>query len=83
MHIFGLAFVLHFLKLSDGSGFWINYRNTDEDSYRQAVKLQRMSKKMVRCELAIKFLAKCRDANVFPKFTRWKNVRHFAQEYLS
>ena len=74
MHVFGLAFILYYLKLSDGSGFWINYRNTDEDSYKQAVKVQRMNKKLVRCELAIKFLAKCRDANVFPKFTRWKNA---------
>ena len=60
--------------MSDGQGFWINYRNTDEESYQQAVKVQRIYKKMTRCELAIKFLVRCRDADVFPKFTRWKNA---------
>ena len=74
MQIFGLAFLLYYLKLSDGSGYWMNLRNSDEDSYKQAVKIQRMYKKVVRCELAIKFLTRCRDANVFPKFTRWKNA---------
>ena len=28
----------------------------------------------MRCELAIALMSKCRDANVFPKFTRWKNA---------
>ena len=74
MQVFGLAFLLYYLKLSDGTGSWMNYRNTDENSYKQAVKVQRMNKKLTRCELAIKFLVKCRDANVFPKFTRWKNA---------
>ena len=74
MQIFGLAFILYYLKWSDGSGFWENYRNSDEDSYKQAVKIQRLEKKLVRCELAIQFMTKCRDANVFPKFTRWKNT---------
>ena len=74
MNIFGLSFLLYFLKMSDGQGFWINYRNTDEESYQQAVKVQRIYKKLARCELAIKFLVRCRDANVFPKFTRWKNA---------
>ena len=74
MNIFGLSFLLYFLKMSDGQGFWINYRNTDEESHQQAVKVQRIYKKLARCELAIKFLVRCRDANVFPKFTRWKNA---------
>ena len=59
---------------SDGSGFWLKYRNFDIDSYNQAVKIQRLEKKLVKCELAIKFMTRCRDANVFPKFTRWKNA---------
>ena len=74
MQLFGVAFLLYYLKLSDGSGFWINYRNTDEESYRQAIRVQRIHKKLARCELAIKFMVKCRDTNVFPKFTRWKNA---------
>ena len=74
MQIFGIAFILYFLKLSNGQGYWINYRNTDQPSYQQAVKVQKIYKKLTRCELAIKFLVRCRDADVFPKFTRWKNA---------
>ena len=74
MHIFGLAFILYYLKISDGNGFWINYRQSDENSHKQAVKVQRLQKKLIRCELAIKYMTKCRDANVFPNFTRWKNA---------
>ena len=74
MKIFGITFLLYLLKISDGEGFWINYRNTDTQSYQQAVKVQKIYKKLTRCELAIKFLVRCRDAGVFPKFTRWKNA---------
>ena len=74
MQIFGITFLLYFLKMSEGQGFWINYRNTDQQSYQQAVKVQKTYKKLTRCELAIKFLVRCRDADVFPKFTRWKNA---------
>ena len=74
MRIFGISFILFFLKLSDGSGYWLNLRNSDEETYRQAVKVQRINKKLLRCELAIKFLTRCRDTGVFPKFTRWKNA---------
>ena len=66
--------MLYFLKMSDGSGFWLKFRNADENSYNQAVKVQRIEKKLVRCERAIQFMVNCRDANVFPKFTRWKNT---------
>ena len=74
MQIFGISFILFFLKLSDGSGYWLNLRNSDEETYRQAVKVQRINKKLLLCELAIKFLTRCRDTAVFPKFTRWKNA---------
>ena len=76
MKIFGLSFLLYFMKCSDGRGYWSNYRSTDEESYQQAVKVRRIYKKLARAELAIKFLAQCRDANVFPKFTRWKNANN-------
>ena len=39
MHIFGLAFILYYLKWSDGNGFWIKYRQSDEESYKQAIKV--------------------------------------------
>ena len=78
MHLFGLTFILYYLKWSDGNQFWNKYRQSDEESYKQAVKLQRLEKKLIRCELAIAFMSKCRDTNVFPKFTRWKNANQKA-----
>ena len=74
MHIFGLSFLLFYLNISDGTGYWSQLRRSDSPTYERAVKLQRTKKKLVRCELAIKFLAKCRDTNVFPKFTSRRNA---------
>ena len=74
MQIFGLCFILYFLKLSDGNGFWFNFRRSDDRKFKEAVKVQRLRKKMVRCELAIQFLVRCKDAGVYPKFSRWKNA---------
>ena len=76
MQIFGLCFILYFLKLSDGNGFWFNFRRSDDRKFKEAVKVQRLRKKMVRCELAIQFLVRCRDAGVYPKFSRWKNANN-------
>ena len=56
MHIFGISFMLFILNLSSGNGYWLNFRNSDEERYRKAVKIQRLRKKLVRCEMAIKFL---------------------------
>ena len=44
---------------------------------------QRISKKLVRCEQAIKFMKQCRDANIFPKFTRWKIVNGRSEKIKS
>ena len=83
MNIFGLAFVLYLLKWSDGNGFWQHYQRSDNQSYKQAIKTQRIFKKLTRCEQAIKFLKKCRDANVFPKFTRWKIINGRSEKIKS
>ena len=32
-------------------------------------------KKLQACEYALKFLIQCRDEDILPKFTRWKNFR--------
>ena len=74
MQLFGISFLLYIIKWSDGAGFWSNYRNSDKKSYEQAIIVQRISKKLMKCAHAIKYLSKCRDANVFPKFTRWKKA---------
>ena len=38
---------------------------------------------MVRYEQAIKFFRKCRDASVFPKFTRWKIINGKSEKIKS
>ena len=83
MHIFGLTFILYLLKWSNGNGFWSSYRDTDNESYKKAIKTQRIFKKLMRCEQAIKFMKQCRDANVFPKFTRWKIVNGKSEKIKS
>ena len=42
--------------MSEGNGYWKNYRCSDKTSYDQAVIVQRINKKLVKCELALKFL---------------------------
>ena len=76
MNILGVSFILYVLKLlSSGTGFWNNFRNTDEQAYKLAVTFERLSKKLLSAELALKFLYRCRDEDVHPKFTRWKNLK--------
>ena len=74
MHtLFGITLVLYLLKLSVGQGFWKNFRNADETSYKISVKYERVRKKLQAAEIALKFLIQCRDEDILPKFTRWKN----------
>jgi hypothetical protein len=76
MHsLFGITFVLFLLKLSAGKGFWKNFRIADETSYKLSVTYERVSKKLQAAEHAVKFLVQCRDEDISPKFTRWKNLR--------
>ena len=73
MNIFGLSVLLFYFKLSDGNGFWKNIRMSDPDCYRAAVEFERISKKLKKAELDLKFLYDCRDEDLHPKFTRWRN----------
>ena len=76
MHtLFGITLVLYLLKLSAGKGFWKNLRNAGEPSHKIAVIYERACKKLQAAEYALKFLIQCRDEDISPKFTRWKNLR--------
>ena len=55
---------------STGTVFWNNIRNTDELTYKLAVTFERLNKKLLSAELALKFLYRCRDEDEHPKFTR-------------
>ena len=48
MLIFGVCFLLHFLKLSVVNGFWSNVRNTDKDTHRAAKTYQKTLKKYMK-----------------------------------
>ena len=76
MNLFGLSFILYFFKLSYVSNFWNNLRNDDIDLYRRATLAERLAKKLRKHELDLKFLVTACDTGVYPKFTRWKNVKN-------
>ena len=74
MLIFGLCFVLYFLKLSAGIGFWSKLRRTDPQLYQVAIKYQRSLRRLAKAQLDLKFLYDCKENQVFPKFVQWKNL---------
>ncbi|XP_066910788.1 uncharacterized protein [Clytia hemisphaerica] len=59
-----------------GYGFWKTLRNTDIDLYNEVVAVERLSKRLKKCQTNLSFLIKCRDGDVYPKFVRWKNTRY-------
>ena len=67
MQLLGIAFILYLLKLSAGNGFWKNIRNADVQAYKVAVTFERLNKKLLSGELALRFLYRCRDEDVHPK----------------
>ena len=76
MFVFGLVFILYFLKLSGTIGFWSNLRNTDKVVYKAAVIYQKSLRKLVTAKLDREFLNSCKDNSVYPKFVRWKNAKY-------
>ena len=76
MYFTGITFLLFMFKLSDGKGFWYNLRLSDKNVYTQAIKIERLIKKVTRCECTVKFLYKFRDNDVFPKFVRSRNINN-------
>ena len=74
MLIFGLCFILYFLKLSAGIGFWTKFRRTDPQLHEVAIKYQRSLRRLEKARLDLKFLHDCKKNQVFPKFVRWQNL---------
>ena len=63
--------MLYCVKLSVGNGFWYNLRNTNNITYKAALKYQRCLNKVRQCDLDIQFLHNCKNN---PEFIRWKNI---------
>ena len=76
MFVFGLVFILYFLKLSGTIGFWSNVRNTDKVVYKAAVIYQKSLRKLVKAKLDREFLNSCKDNSVYPKFVRCKYKKY-------
>ena len=56
--LFGLAFLLHFFKLSAGNGFWNNLETADKRLYQQTIKVERSLLKLKRYKSNFTFLKK-------------------------
>ena len=61
----------NFFRLITSTKILLHYQLSLSDGkvYKQAIKVERLMKKVQRCECTLKFLYNCRD-NVFPKFVR-------------
>ena len=71
---FGICFILYYVKLSAGHGFWSNLRRTDAVTHKLAVKYQRSLRQLEKAQLDLNFLLNCKKHQVYPKFVRWKNI---------
>ena len=69
--IFGLCFLLYYLKLLSGSA---NIRISDPDLHRLAIKYQRFLHRRDKAELDLNFLYKYKEYNVYPNFVKWKHI---------
>ena len=68
MIFIGIVFVLYFLKLSGRSGFWRKFRETDNVTRNMAIFYQKLLFKVQKLQMDLKFLYKCKNENVYPKF---------------
>ena len=74
MYLLEITFLSFMLKLSDGKGFWYNLQLSGKKVYREAIKVERLMKKIMCCECTLMFLFNGRNNDVSPKFVCWKNV---------
>ena len=81
--LFGLSLLLFILRLSCGTKFWHNLQNDSPFICKKAVIVERLAKKLCKQELDLNFLVNCRDKYVYPKFTRWKNIKSNSVNYKS
>ena len=70
MLLFGLVFVLFYIRLSCSSGVWKSLRTTDRALHKVAVLYQKSLLKLEKAKLAVNFLNRCKDINAFLKFFR-------------
>ena len=76
MIFFGIVIVLYFLNLLGTSGLWKKLRETDNVTRNMAIIYQKLLLKVEKSKTNLKFLYKCKNENVYPKFLSWKHVKN-------
>ena len=64
MLFFGAVFMIYFLKLSAGKGFWRNLRETDNALRTVAIDYQKCYLKYQKAELDLQFLYRCKNNGI-------------------
>ena len=64
-----------------GNGFWYNLRDTNNITYKAALKYEQCLKKVRKCDLDIQFLHNCKINAIYPNFIRWKNIPTKTKRY--
>ena len=72
MHFFGICFLFYIMKISAPKGLWFNLRMADPAAHKVAITYQRHHHKVMKAEMDLKFLLKCRDECVYPTHVKWK-----------
>ena len=76
MLLFGVCFILYFLKLSNISGFWKKLSRADKEKNIIAKSYQRILRKWMKPKHDLHFLYEYKSHNVYPRFVRWKNIKN-------
>ena len=72
--LFGITFILYFLKLSAPKGLWFNLRTADPAAHKYAITYQQHNRKLMKAELDLKFLLNCKDLDIYPSNAKCKNL---------
>ena len=75
MLIFGVCFLLYFLKLSGINGFWSNLEIQTKNTHKVAKAYQKTLKKYMKAKHDVDILNQWKQEKVFPKFVQWKNIK--------
>ena len=70
MLFFGIVFVLYYFKLTQKSGSWRKLRGTDNVKRKMAMVYQKLLLKFEKADMDLKFLYKCKNETVYPKFVQ-------------
>ena len=76
MLLFGVCFIIYFLKSSNILGFWGNLRRTDKETHIIAKSYQKTLHKWMKAKHDAHFLHKCKSNNEYPKFAHCRKMKN-------